>query len=69
MTCARSPFCLMAKDGPWPGILIRVQEMMRGGAVEMREEKEVKGRGLGSRFDILWERSFQYQPESTVSFP
>lgn len=43
MICSRSPFCLVAKDGPWAGILIRVQEMGFRGRVGVRGEKEVKG--------------------------
>ena len=65
MICSRSPFCLVAKDGPWAGILIRVQEMGLGGRVGIRGDETL---GLDSGFNTFWEGSFQCQPESTISF-
>lgn len=40
--CSRNPFCLGAKDGPWTGILIRVQELI-GGRVGIGEKRKLKG--------------------------
>ena len=40
--CSRNPFCLVAKEGPWTGILIRVQEIM-GGRVGIGEKRKLKG--------------------------
>ena len=40
--CFRNPFCLVVTDGPWTGILIRVQEIMGGGA-GIEEKRKLKG--------------------------